>query len=239
MRQNLIDLAEKLKTPLVIYPTISFPKKPRFRAVLFSKRALDHASYVQAMRWLYHVLNEKPTDASDLSMNSNNNAPCFNCKEQIEMIVDTTQDKDLKPLEPALWSSFPKPKLQKKAKIKKGQSDEYNLSGFWFEKAKETFKNSKQAQTYLTFWPILHSLARAELNEQLTEDEVIEFLDTAAEAGNDQATIEAWKVENAKEYRKERTRVERSQSLYESATPLADLPVFAKIKLYAEVEEEE
>ena len=35
---KLIALAKKHNTKLVIYPTISYPTKPRFRAVLFTKK---------------------------------------------------------------------------------------------------------------------------------------------------------------------------------------------------------
>ena len=41
MRNNLVKLAKANFTPLLMYPTMSYPDKPRFRFVFLPKRALN------------------------------------------------------------------------------------------------------------------------------------------------------------------------------------------------------
>lgn len=138
---KIIEVAKEYNTPVIIYPTISFPSKPRFRAIMFTKQALNEKSYYQAMSWWYDKLDIIQTksslnpdlgitreileeldddlireislasDTSNLNIHSNNNAPIFINEEQLDFIYDTSQDKNLELLDKSLWKDYKKPKI--------------------------------------------------------------------------------------------------------------------------------
>lgn len=138
---KIIEVAKEYNTPVIIYPTISYPNKPRFRAIMFTKHALNEKSYYQAMSWWYEKLEIMQTksslnpdlsitreiledldddlireislasDTSNLNIHSNNNAPVFINSEQLDFIYDTSQDKNLELLDKSLWKDYKKPSI--------------------------------------------------------------------------------------------------------------------------------
>lgn len=110
LRDKIISVAQEQNTPLLIYPTASYPSKPRFRAVMFVKRALSAENYHQAMTWWFDQLGEEPNDPSDMRMSANRNAPRFSNDDQVEAIYSTLDDEGLELLDNKMWSKYPKPK---------------------------------------------------------------------------------------------------------------------------------
>lgn len=249
---DIESVATKHKTPLVIYPTASYPDKPRFRAVMFAEKLMNESQYYQAMSWWYNELGildfdgirdplvmealsseEQITlEALDLSnkrIRSNNNAPFFINEDQIENIVDTTQDESLKPLDNKLWANEPKPDLPKK--VTYGKKSEYDTIKFTDKVLKEGCHRLAQtefAKNYETFWRFLHSVARAEINGQLTTDQVLKVLDWIAECGNEEKEV-SWKLNNHNQYKSEYTRVATRDNYLKSAKPLAKYKEFADL----------
>ena len=70
LRYKLIKFAENYNTPIVIYPTISFPEKPRFRVVFFVKRQLNEKNYFKASE--QRLKNTKPIEDDFLDTLKNN-----------------------------------------------------------------------------------------------------------------------------------------------------------------------
>lgn len=251
LRENIIRLAEQLNTPLVIYPTHSYPEKPRFRAVFFTKQLLDAASYMQAMTWLYdmlgiyiikgdedpiiEVLNEdeielsKGVDRGNLHIKSNNNAPFFTNETQLDYIVDTTQDDSLELLDKSLWGNFPKPKIAKpKVWGSKTAIDEYSLSNDILKAGCLAYAKTDEASSFDTFWRFLHSLARAEFYGQITSDQVQSALTWVATNPN-KSKQSKWIIDNKERYKIERDRVHTRDDYLKRAKPLVAYPAFADL----------
>ena len=249
---KIIEVADEQKASLLIYPTISYPKKPRFRAVMFSKTALGEAEYYQAMTWWYNQLgildvNKNKTadkdlydvlegldkdlvdaaDTSNKNIRSNNNAPFFVNFEQLDFIYDTTQDKELKPLDRSLWQKYEKPTLKKKINFDIHNAlDDYKLSDEFLDKAVHEFAKTAFAQDYSTFWRFLHSVARAEDKGQITPEQVDKVLVWVAETGENNEKEYVWKLNNKLQYKIERDRVLAIPSYYKSARPICSYPAF-------------
>lgn len=254
---KMIEVANEFKTPLIIYPTISYPKKPRFRAVMFTKTLLGEAEYYQAMTWWYNQLgildvNKNKTadkdlydvlegldkdlvdaaDTSNKNIRSNNNAPFFTNFEQLDFIYDTTQDETLERLDRSLWQKFDKPALKKKINFDVyNPLDDYKLSDEFLDKAVHEFAKTAFAQDYSTFWRFLHSVARAEDKGQITSEQVDKVLTWVAETGDDNDKEFVWKLNNKAQYRIERDRVLAIPSYYKSARPLCSYPAFRDLLL--------
>lgn len=233
--QQLIDdlksLAAEFATPLIIYPTASYPEKPRFRAVLFTKSSMNESSYYQAMTWLYQMLGREPLDNSDLKIRSNNNAPFFVNEEQIEMIYDTTQDNNLKPLDNILWKNFDKPKIKRQKPIKESAFDKIEIQEDVLKEACEAFAKSSQAKHFNTFWPILHSLARAEYFGQIDEQLVQKALIWIAQVPGQSTNATKWSLENKQQYKHEKSRVFSNEKILHNARPLCNIESFKNVFL--------
>lgn len=200
---KLIALAKKHNTKLVIYPTISYPAKPRFRAVLFTKKVMNDASYHQAMNWLYDQLGLEATDKGDFDIRSNNNAPIFVNEAQIKRIYDNTQEEGLEPLDNHLFKPYPKPKSRKAFKkdfVALTKYDEGKLSRFQLMMGIQKLVKNPDMQDYNTFWPVVYSLAKAELLEQISEKDAFDALEELAKAAPDQYTRTRWSIGNRQKY---------------------------------------
>ena len=253
---KLVNFASELNTPLVIYPTASYPDKPRYRAVFFTKKKLDAVKYGQAMNWLYASLGipdelaKDPDiyeslsreeqvlfDAMDLSnkhIKSNNNAPFFTNNAQLEMIYDTTQVENLELLDNELWKDAEKPKIAKQKTY--GPANDLDTLTFEdddiLEKATKNFAKTDFAQNYNTFWRFLHTIARAEITQQLTRKQVDKVLSWVAENPDTERSL-VWKLNNKEMYSIEFGRVASNDDYFSKARPLATYPEY-KAALLAE-----
>lgn len=200
-----ISLAEEYETPIVIYPSASYPLKPRYRIVFFVKRMLNATSYKKAMIWLYSELETEATDRSDFYITGNNNAPIFFNEAQLDKIIDTTQNKDLKPLNNKLWSHI---------KVKKERSQEdYQLKTEYdrypIEKDEFTRMMSfMNIDSYDEFWKFSYSLLRAEVNDQITHDQALDAMKIISQVAPNDETQLQWEQDNINKYQSFKSGVE-------------------------------
>lgn len=182
LRERLIDLSERYRTPVLIYPTISYPNKPRFRAVLLVKRGLTAQTYWSAMTWLYDELMFDVLDASDLRITANRNLPIFANEEQIDAIYCNFDDMTLEPLDNALWKDIKKPvKKMVETSLKMDDTFIQYEESILLEGSK-VLAVSKFAKHYETFWQVVSSLAAAVYFELIDEDLAEEMLTILADA---------------------------------------------------------
>lgn len=198
LREKLISLADELKTPLILYPTASYPDKPRFRAVLFSKTALNSVNYWKAMTWLFKALRTKPNDSSDMRLSANRNLPIFINEEQLEAIYDTTQDKSLVSLDKSLWQDIEAPAKKEITEEQKEDMVDVSYNETKLLTLVPALANSSLAAEYESFWKIVSSFAAAVILDQISISTAEEAMDLFAEAASNARKITEWKIGNAK-----------------------------------------
>lgn len=235
MMNDLKQLSIDYNTPLIIYPTVSYPAKPRFRAVLFSKNALNEGSYYQAMSWLYTMLGRDPLDPADLKIRSNNNAPFFINEDQVNAVFDNTMEDGLEPLDNVLWKTYSKPKIAKAKAMKKSQFDEFKIPSDVLEEACREFAASPAAKHFNSFWFVLHSIARAEFFGQIDSEQVNQALTWIAQVPGDQLNSAKWSIENKNQYKNERRRVFENEKILYNARPLTKIPEFGNVFLKRDI----
>lgn len=200
-----ISLAEEYETPIVIYPSASYPLKPRYRIIFFVKRMLNATSYKKAMIWLYSELETEATDRSDFYITGNNNAPIFFNEAQLDKIIDTTQNKDLKPLNNKLWSHI-------KVKKERSQQD-YQLKTEYdrYPIKKDEFTRMMSfmsIDSYDEFWKFSYSLLRAEINDQITHDQALNAMKMISQVAPNDETQLQWEQDNINKYQSFKSGVE-------------------------------
>jgi len=200
-----ISLAEEYETPIVIYPSASYPLKPRYRIIFFVKRMLNATSYKKAMIWLYSELETEATDRSDFYITGNNNAPIFFNEAQLDKIIDTTQNKDLKPLNNKLWSHI-------KVKKERSQQD-YQLKTEYdrYPIKKDEFTRMMSfmsINSYDEFWKFSYSLLRAEINDQITHDQALDAMKMISQVAPNDETQLQWEQDNINKYQSFKSGVE-------------------------------
>lgn len=199
LRKRLIDLAEEHSTPILVYPTISYPEKPRFRAVLFTKRVMKSDNYFQAVNWLYDSLDWEIMDASDTRMSANRNAPIFNSDSQIEQVYSTIGDEGLAPLDNILWRDYPKPP-KKKPHIDYAEMNKafegIELDPTALVTGARKMAHTKIASRYETFWRVAESIAASVVSGQITLETAHKMLDALAEAADTQEKQDRWTEQN-------------------------------------------
>ena len=200
MQQKLKDFCAERETPLLIYPTMSYPDKPRFRAIIFTKGLLDEYRYEQAVRWLYHTLGEKLTDEMDLSVSHNSNLPMFNSSEQAGAVYSTLDDGDLKPIQDRPWVDHPMPRGRAKAK-RDVTDEEYVQIDFdpvKLVKWSPVIGSGPLGRSYVTFWKVAQSVALEVVEGNINKALAEAMLDKMAEGGaaGDEAKAARWSIGN-------------------------------------------
>lgn len=223
-----IELANKYKTPIVIYPTASYPIKPRYRIVFFVKRMLNETSYEKAMRWLYSELETEANDNDDYRITGNNNAPIFFNDEQLEKIVDTTQDDNLELLDNKLWKDI-------KVRKKRSQSSKNKKLNTSHDKVKitdeEFVKMMKlvRIDTYDEFWKFVFTLIRAEKTNQITEEQSKKAMELITHTAPNKETALMWENSNLNTYLNSKARVENGSVDLSLSVPLASMPEYLQV----------
>lgn len=228
LQEKLKDLANQHQTPLMIYPTVSYPEKPRFRAVLLVKRGLTPQKYWSAMTWLYRELETSVLDKSDLRISANRNLPVFCNDEQIEKIYSTFEDLSLKELDNSLWKDIEAPK---KTQLTKEQLEDLSSVTYDEDKLIDSVKAiSKKdiVKSYETFWQITASLAAGVVLEQLDEDLVFEMLDMFAEVGENPSQIAKWRSGNRDLYHQFKSQYTEIPENISKARPLHTYTEFSQ-----------
>ena len=220
LQEKLKELATNYRTPLMIYPTVSYPEKPRFRAVLLVKRGLTPQKYWSAMTWLYRELETSVLDKSDLRISANRNLPVFCNDEQVEKIYSTFEDMSLKELDNSLWKDIESPK---KNQLTKDQLEDLSNVTYDEDKlidgAKEISKK-EIVKSYETFWQIAASLAAGVILEQIEEDLAFEILDMLAEVGENPSQVSKWQFGNRELYQQFKSQYSEIPENIAKARPL-------------------
>lgn len=228
VREKMIELSSTKKIPLIIYPTISYPEKPRFRAFFFIKDLLNAQNYYKAIAWLHDELGIKPTDKMDFYITSNNNAPIFTNEDQLNAIYIKNFDK-LPSIKEEI-KGYEAPKFEMKSFEEKCDYDEQKLDFNKAIKAAEKYGLSKTAKSYHTFWPFIQTLVRAELSGQLKRDDIYYLLDIVAETAADNNILATkWKLGNRKQYQTEYSILSKNHSRLERVKPLLLITEFKKV----------
>lgn len=221
--------AKEHNTYVLLYPTPSYPEKPRFRAVFFSKQLLNEDSYYQAVHYIYDKLKFDMTDKSDENIKSSNNAPFFIKKEQLNDVFSNLDKTDLQPLESSLWKEYPKPKKKKKKQYKNGRSF-YDNVPILDEQIEEASKQiATEIQDYDFFWKFASSVYRSEYHEQITEDQAIQIMTLIAEYSGDEANRQKWVYDNIDFYKKTKSRMSNDDELIYRSMPLLAYQEFKDI----------
>lgn len=233
-RKKLINFAKEMNTPIIIYPTISFPNKPRYRAIFFTEKLMGDIDYYKCIKWFYEKIKEEPKDTFDFSIKNTNNAPIFTSDSQIKNIFNTSLNSKLKPLDNALWKNIEGKKSKKVNKAIKESFeifDKLEVKKEKFLEAMTEFSLSEKAKNYATFSPLMYSLARAELVGQITSEIAEESLIICANAANDDFTKEHWKIDNINKYNKILEKMSEDEDMFNNAFPILYRNDFKKVWL--------
>jgi len=226
LRYKLIKLAENYNTPIVIYPTISFPEKPRFRVVFFVKRQLNEKNYFKAMSWLYGQIGIEPLDPNDMRINNSNNAPVFTNESQIENIIDTTQADNLEYLDNKLWKDYKAPK--KRTFKSNDYFDKLTLHENEFYDAINKFN----INDYDDFWKFANSIVRAEQANQINEKQALDAMEIIAKnASSNEEEFNQWRAGNIDFYQNSKSRAQSGSLNLNLAKPLMKYNEFKEIIL--------
>lgn len=201
LRFKCIQLAQKFNTKLVIYPTTSYPYKPRFRAIFFAKRTMNQNAYYKAMTWLFEQLNYTATDPNDFRIR-NTNLPLFTNENQLEAIYDNTQDKVKGLLDNSMWSGYAGKPKPKKHYFEPSPLDKIVFDTETATQLVDSYLASGQADSYTTFWMFIHSLVRASYFEQMSDNIIDLVLEKVAEAADDEMQKQRWAASNKSLYSK-------------------------------------
>lgn len=233
--ERLKSFADKMKTPLLIYPTISYPEKPRFRAVLLVKRGLNDSKYWCAMKWLYDQLETEILDASDLRITANRNLPIFCNEEQVKAVYSTFDDTSLEPLDNSLWKDVKAPPKQELSEEQLADLKEVEYDEEILLEGSKILAKRKIAKSYETFWHVVASIAAAVRLEQVDEEVAYEMLDNFAQAGEEQTKIRAWEIGNRELYNQFSTQYKEIPENIVKARPLNSFSEFVKAVRIKEV----
>lgn len=232
-RNKLVAVANRLSTPLMIYPTVSYPEKPRFRAVLLTSRLMDANSHWKAMRWLYDQIGCEPTDDSDMRMNTNRNLPVFDCDEQLSFVYDTFGDGSRTPLDNSLWKKYPDMPARyrpvKNFRPTNPGDHAVKLDPALVVQGARKMALNPRAQKYDTFWQIVASLAAAVACGGLDEDSARRALVEMAAAAPDEATRARWASENQTLFDKQSSQLVSDDALSRTR-PLTRYNEFSKCR---------
>lgn len=219
---NLITFAEKYNTPLIIYPTISYPTKPRFRAVLFTKTAMNETQYYKGIKWLSRELDYEITDTADFRLHANKNAPIFTNKEQVEYIYNNTNKENLEPLDNKYWKNETAPsKASANKYIKANQALlNYKLPTAVLLQGAKKYATTTDAQNYDTFWQVVQALAISVIVKQTNEEDALKALNIMAEAAGDDILKSNWIMGNRELYFNTKNRILNNPDIINKSKPL-------------------
>lgn len=204
MWRALKRFAEKHRTPLMLYPTLSYPEKPRYRFVFLVDRPLSPSRYGQAMTWLYDQLGFEPTDTSDMRITMNRNLPLFATERQVKGVWSTFSDESLEPLDNDLWKNAPAyrgPTGIVSASYKP-PSDLSGVHALKFDakrlvEAAGEYAHDEKMGEYRTFWPVVNSFAAAVAAGGISEACAVRCMRAlAGAAGDDRSKRQRWAVGN-------------------------------------------
>lgn len=195
IRQKFIDLSYELDTKLILYPTASYPKKPRFRAVLFTEDYLHADEYAKAIKWLYDAVGMTVNDDTDLRMTTNRNLPVFSNVEQIPAVFVKEEGKLLNN---DLWQDVKVHKnissapysVNTKLHSKKIDDDVINYL--------TNYLSHHDLSSYEEFFKLSNSIAASVVCNGISYERGKEAIQRVSQFGSDQKKQKSWERENVR-----------------------------------------
>lgn len=219
LRVKCIKLSEQYDCKLIIYPTASYPFKPRFRAIFFVKRTMGNDEYFKAATWLFEKLEYKVTDINDFRIR-NTNLPYFTDESQLDFIYDNSQDKLKTTLDNKLWSEYEGRVIKSKKIFDPSPLDKISFNDKSIKQLVESVIDSGIADEYNTFWPFINSLVRAHYFEQISDEGITTILEDVAEIGEDVIEKMRWKKENKTLYEKTKMKLLNDEDKLFASKPI-------------------
>lgn len=157
---------------LMMYPTVSYPDKPHFRAVILTKTGLNPVKYAECVSWIYDSIGLPITDESDLDIRASRNLPIFINDEQIDAIYSNFEE-DHQLLDSKTWKDFKidkqlKAKINRRIKTASEPNTQLEDSDVKYVKDKliKCFKeyvgnNKNELIEYYASWRLLTSIAKS------------------------------------------------------------------------------
>ena len=220
--------SEKYNASYIIYPTSSFPKKPRMRSVFFIDKLLNSEEYAKGVTFILKEIGIDPNDDNNFDVKHQFNLPVFTNEYQLKLVKIV--QKELLSFELFKDVSIDKKyKRNKTRKIKK-----YPCLGITFDLEKEARDDSnvdKAIQHILSEMDkgenklynfddyntivvkFMHSLARAETIGSITREQAERILIAIAQ-GN-----QHYEQQNVLDYNVEYNRVSSDERQLEYAVP--------------------
>lgn len=243
LKERICALSKEYQTPILFYPTTSYPTKPHCRTIFFLEEAIDAMGYAKAETWVEQKLGLDPEDEGNSNIKHPINAPSHCSKEAYEesgwyvngkFVSDKEHPKEIcekmlqmKRLPSSLWEKT-KPKNKRISVGKElpthrvtnsernALTDEEVQKG-WAHLKEEMKKDTRCDFTnYNNFFQFLHALARAEVVGRMTHQQAVNTLIFIAQ-GNRQ-----YEQNNIKDYEVEFARVRDSQEKLEKALPITN-----------------
>src|SRR5699024_8999628 len=226
--QGLKSFHEHFQTSVIIYPTFSYPDKPRIRTVMFTENMMDASEYAQAVSFIIDTLKENPRDDDNYSIIKNFNLPVINNAEQAELVQTSLISKQDKPLNHQLWAKT-KPHQKQYAQGNKHVKTHHIHHSEREMKQREHIDNGLQnlsqsiksghvkahnLDKWSNFFQFLHAVARAEVLGSITHDDALYILEQVA-GGNPE-----WLYRNKSDYLRELPRVRDNEDKLKRAKRL-------------------
>lgn len=214
---ELYVFAHKHQTPVYIYPTHSYPTKPRVRTVMFSKELMDGMEYAKAVTFVEEQLGVNPNDEGNYNISHNFNLPVFNSREQLDAFKCYLPHNS-KPLDNTLWEETkPKKKGYKQnyyvPEVPVTESEKENHTREDIDEGLKVLSDNIKAKRnkkldfsiWSNFFQFLHALARAEVTGAITHDDARYILQVIAGHHSD------WERRNYEDYMRELPRVKSNK----------------------------
>lgn len=200
LRNAIMRFGAEQKTPVMIYPSFSFPHKPRFRAVFLVSRLLDERRHHQAMQWVYEQLGTTSTDESDLRITTNRNLPVFRDDEMAQACYSTFEDEQLQPLDHRLFfdrSDLLPPKRRTPAPVQRFADDEITYDADKLDQVAEQLMRREKTGSYEGTWYLIASAAFDVYESRLDYDDAVRLVEGFADkAAPDASTAQRWAAGN-------------------------------------------
>lgn len=199
LRNAIMRFGKDHQTPVMIYPSFSFPDKPRFRAVFLVSRLLDDRRHYQAMSWLYEQLDFESTDPSDLRITTNRNLPVFRDDEMADAVYSTFDDESLEPLDHQEFfnrKDLLPPKQTGSVEFEPIEGGDVDYDEASIEDAGRALTLRSGFDTYAGSWYVIASVAFDMHEGRLTAEQGDALMAIFAENAPDDDTRRSWEQGN-------------------------------------------
>lgn len=232
-RKRFVDFANAFNAKYIIYPTISYPSKPRYRVVFFPSRPLSQTTYQKAIQWISTQCQYELTDKADLNIKMNKNLPVFNSYEQLDAIDAAIENRDF--LDYQLWKNekvhvaskraFTKQILDRSSQFIVTLDDETHLKIF------KALAQEEIASSYQTLWPLIAALAQSVVLGSMTFSCAKKCCDELSHAAQDEYQQRKWSQGNIKMLEDYCRRMQMDIKFLQSTKPLIGFGQYTELLL--------